>query len=162
MSCITGNNLIQVNGVSPILPVNVINFKQFSVQEDLEIPKQKPDIESIICVSVQANITSTTLIRTPQATSNEGQILTGFKLVVQGVLRQQVEYVADEPTQTVHSAHFDMPFCTFIVLPADFQDGSSIDVQAYIEDIYVTQIDKRHLFKNVTVLINANVESPIA
>lgn len=138
----------------PVLPPTA-NFKQFSVQETLEIPCAKPDVEQIVKVMAEVLIISTRVIKTPKATSAEGQILTGFKLIVEGEISQKIEYVADEPTQSVHAAHFHIPFSTFIVLPEDFTVGTYLTVTGYIEDIYALLVDKRTIFKNVTILIVA-------
>lgn len=149
------NNLIEYAGVADNLPEAPKAFKQFNVQETMCIPTAKPDIEQIIKVMAEVIITSTRVIKTPKATSLEGQILTGYKLIVEGEVRQKVEYVADEPSQSVHAAHFNMPFSTFIILPEDFVIGTPLVVTGYIEDIYAQQIDKRCIFKNITVLLTA-------
>jgi hypothetical protein len=149
--------LIDFNGLADQFPVKPVNFKQFSVQENLSIPEVKPDVEQIVSVFARVKINSTIVIKTPIATSFEGQILTGFKLIVEGVLEQKIEYVADEPTQSVHAAHFNVPFSTFIILPKDFIIGTPITVTGYIEDIFVELLDKRSLFKNVTILLDAQI-----
>lgn len=149
--------LIEFAGLADQFPVNPINFKQFSVQESLIIPDVKPDVEQIVSVFAEVCITNTRVIQTPVATSFEGQILTGFKLIVEGALEQKVEYVADEPTQSVHAAHFRVPFSTFIVLPIDYVIGTPITVTGYIEDIFVELLDKRSIFKNVTILLDAQI-----
>lgn len=148
-------NLIEISGLADNLPENPTAFKQFTVQEMLVLPLAKPDIEQIVKVLAEVVITSIRVIKTPVAISLEGQILTGFKLVVEGEVRQKIEYVADEPTQSVHAAHFDIPFSTFIVLPDTFIIGTPITVTGYIEDIFVEMIDKRTIFKNVTILLDA-------
>lgn len=150
------SDLIEYSGIADTLPAAPVNFKQFSVQEDFVIPAAKPDIEQIIRVVAQVNITSTKVIITPVATSLEGQILTGFKLIVEGEVCQKIEYVADEPTQSVHAAHACVPFSTFIVLPANFVLGTPVFVKGYIEDIYAKQVGKRNIFKNITILLDAN------
>lgn len=150
----TVRNLIEISGLADNLPANPTSFKQFSVQENLCIPQAKPDIEQIVKVIAEVVITSTKVIKTPVATSLEGQILTGKKLIVEGELVQKVEYVADEPTQSVHAAHFSVPFSTFIVLPGNFAIGTPVTVTGYIEDIFVEQIGKRCIFKNVTILLD--------
>lgn len=149
-------NLIEYSGLADTLPENPTAFKQFSVQETLCLPDAKPDIEQIVKVVAQVVITSTKVIRTPVGESLEGQILTGYKLIVEGEIRQKIEYVADEPTQSVHAAHFNMPFSTFIVLPGTFSIGTPIIVTGYIEDIFAEMIDKRCIFKNVTLLLDAS------
>jgi hypothetical protein len=148
-------NLIEIAGIADQLPIDPTAFKQFTVQEMLKLPIAKPDIEQIVKVVAQVVITSTKVIRTPKGTSLEGQILTGFKLIIEGEVRQKIEYVADEVTQSVHAAHYDVPFSTFIVLPNTFVVGTPVTVMAYIEDIFIEMINKREMFKNVTILLDA-------
>lgn len=148
-------NLIEIAGLADKLPEHPTAFKQFTVQEMLKLPIAKPDIEQIVKVVAQVVITSTKVIRTPKGTSLEGQILTGFKLIIEGEVRQKIEYVADEVTQSVHAAHYDVPFSTFIVLPNTFVVGTPVTVMAYIEDIFIEMINKREMFKNVTILLDA-------
>lgn len=146
--------LIEYSGIADIFPTNTKCFKQLTVQENLVIPSVKPDVEQIVRVIAEVVITSTRVVKTPKSISDEGQILTGWKLIVEGELVQKVEYVADEPTQSVHAAHFKVPFSTYVVLPEKFNDCCTINVVPYIEDIYVQQIDKRTLFKNVVLFLD--------
>lgn len=107
----------------------------------------------------------------------EGEILTGRKLVIEGVLRQKVVYTADVDEQSVHSAHFEIPFVAFIVPYASFEgltydptvDGfffnpeepivpnlcENFSVEACIEDIFVYALDERTVFKNITLFLYA-------
>jgi hypothetical protein len=153
--------LIEFVGVAEDFPINPTNFKQLSVQETLCIPSVKPDCEQIVTVSADIAIIKTKVVKTPgsagaPAISNEGQRLYGYKLVIEGYLCQTIEYVADEPTQSVHAAHFKVPFSTYIVLPPNFTPDTPLPtVTGYIEDIFVEQIDKRCIFKNVTILLVA-------
>lgn len=150
-------NLIEYSGLADTMPSNPLYFKQLSVQENLTVPDAKPNIEQIVKVMAQVVITSTRVITTPVARSLEGQILTGWKLIVEGELQQKVEYVGDLPTQPVHAAEFDIPFSSFIVLPAGFIQGTPVTVTGYIEDIYAEQTGARTIFKNVTILLNAAI-----
>ena len=155
-------NLIEYAGISdstqfPYLDPAEAAFKQFTVEENLTISQAKPDIEQIVRVMAEAIITSTKVIKTPQGTSLEGQTLTGWKVIVEGYINQKIEYVADEPTQTVHATHSKLPFSTFIVLPPsrDFSKDKIVTVIPYIEDIYAHKLDNRHIFKNITLLLHA-------
>jgi hypothetical protein len=134
------------------MPKTVSVFKQLTVSERLELPEEKPDIEQIIKIIAQVEITSTRVIRTPVGQSLEGQILSGFKLIVEGEVIQKIEYVADECSQAVHAAHFETPFTTFIVLPASYCIGAPVPVTPYMEDISIELVDKRSIFKNITIL----------
>ncbi|WP_053956601.1 SPOCS domain-containing protein [Inediibacterium massiliense] len=162
-------DLIAYSGLADTLPDYSLRtnptFKEINVDEMLQIPEQKPDIEQIIRVIAKANILCTKIIETPvsvDATTGErveteavdGTILTGYKVGVLGKIDQKIEYVADEETQSVHSAHFSIPFCAHIVLPLSFTPDQGVKVIPYIEDIYALQCDNRNIFKNVTILLD--------
>lgn len=134
-------------------------FKQLSMDGYLTIPEVKPDMEGVNDVSATADLINCHVIQTPVSISTEGQSLSGYKLIVKGMLHISVEYTANEPEQGVHSAHYAIPFSSFIVLPEDYVVGSKIDVEFIIEDIYYKMIDVRTLFKNITLLINVKILS---
>ncbi|HEX9061048.1 MAG TPA: DUF3794 domain-containing protein [Clostridia bacterium] len=149
------DNLIEIHGVSDMFPACSKAFKQFQIQETLCIPLQKPDMEQILSVHAGIEITRTTVIQTSNGISFEGQILTGKKLIVEGKLHQKIEYVADDKVQSVHAAHFTSPFSSYIVLGEHFNCSLEYEVQGYIEDIYIKQVGKRKMFKNIMILLNA-------
>lgn len=155
-------NLIEYAGIVdssqlPYLDPTESAFKQFTVEENLTIPQAKPDIEQIIRVMAESIISSTRVVKTPKGASLDGHVLTGWKVIIEGYVNQKIEYVADEPTQSVHVAHFKIPFNTFIVLPPspDFSKDIVVTVMPYIEDIFARQLDKRHILKNITLLLHA-------
>ncbi|QHE54119.1 DUF3794 domain-containing protein [Pontibacillus sp. HMF3514] len=128
-------------------------FKEFNIQDTLEIPEAKPDIEQLVSVKSKLVLHSTKVIKTPKAQSLERQTLTGWKLIIEAELKHVIRYVADEPSQKVHGVHFNIPFSTFIVLPPDFDENSCLSIESYIEDIYACQISKRGIFTNTTLLM---------
>lgn len=145
------------NKASVCVDMSISSFRQVSIEEYLQIPAQKPDIECINDIKVNVKINKCTVVKTPVAVSSEGQRLSGYKLVVHGTLNQVVEYVACEPTQSLHSAHYCVPFSDFIILPSDFMPGSKIHVDGIVEDVYYDVIDKKCFFKNVTILLLAKI-----
>lgn len=148
--------LIQYAGISDYIPENSTVFKQLSVEKNFCIPVAKPDIEQIVKAISELKIKSTKVIKTPKGTSLEGQLLTGWKIVVEGVITQKIQYVADEPEQSVHAAHTDMPFSTFIVLPANYVPGTPVTILGYIEDVFVQKMDSRCIFNNISILLTAD------
>ncbi|EJO5349532.1 DUF3794 domain-containing protein [Clostridium botulinum] len=147
-------NFIEIEGInSNCIPESVSAFKQFNVEETVCLPRVKPDMEQILKVIADVEIKNTRVIKTPAGTSLEGQVLTGWKLIIEGKVNQKVQYVADLPEQPSHVAHFSVPFSTFLVLPEDFVMGTPVSVTPFLEDIYVKQIDKRCIFKNITLLL---------
>jgi hypothetical protein len=153
-------NLIEFVGVANpnVLPQGATVFKQLSVMETVEIPEQKPDIEQLLQVSVAVNVFSVRVIETPIAATGapSGQILTGYKAIIEAELCQKIQYVANEPSQSVHAAHFSVPFSEFIVLPDTFSPDTQPlpKVVAYIEDIFAQQLDERKIFKNITIMLD--------
>lgn len=138
--------------------------------------------------------TTNTLITVP---NNEGTCLTGRKLIVEGTLKQKIVYTADIDVQSVHSAHYEIPFSAFIIpytkiepktasayqvveagkavlgaklggtgIPTGVATGiistdvninlcEEFCVDSHIEDIFITALDPRTMFKNVTLFLNA-------
>ena len=87
----------------------------------------------------------------------ENQPITGYKLVVHGVLNLVIEYTALEARQGVHSAHYTIPFSTFVVLPEDYVVGSNLDVEGIVEDVYYNSTDIRNFFQNTMAMINVKI-----
>lgn len=107
--------------------------------------------------------------------NEEGTILTGRKLIVEGLINYKVVYTALVATQSVHSAHYSIPFSAYVIPYAKFINmtynlenkyfsytpGQAITVDLnenfyvtpYIEDIFVYTIDKRTIFKNTTIFL---------
>lgn len=53
----------------------------------------------------------------------EGTCLSGRKIIVGGTLIQKIVYTANVTTQSVHSAHFNVPFSAFIIPYAKFENS---------------------------------------
>ena len=159
----TVTNLVEGIGIADSFPTDPKYFTQLSIPETLIIPEPKPDMEQLLSVTVDTVIESVKLIETPVAKSNEGQNLSGCKLIIELRLREKVKYVADELTQAVHAAHYDNVLKSiFIVVPCEVEGHSVRDmlkrnrviVTPYIEDIYAEMIDKRTIFKNITIFVD--------
>lgn len=158
-------NLVEGIGIANSFPEDPKYFTQVSVEEILTIPRPKPDMEQLLSVTVDTVVESVRLIETPMALSNEGQFLSGCKLVIELRLKEKVKYVADEPTQTVHAAHYENLKSVFVIVPCELDgvpiselfENNRIFVTPYIEDIYAEMLDKRTIFKNITIFINAKI-----
>lgn len=139
-------------------------WTQISIPENLIIPDEKPDIEQINSVKVTVEILKKKVIVTPNdvgsdSTNLEGKILTGRKLIVEGQLCQTISYTADVPEQSIHSAHFVVPFSAFIVIDLDIGGDDPLDlnfeINACVEDVFIKSFCPRQIFKNVTLLLQA-------
>ncbi|MEG0578328.1 MAG: DUF3794 domain-containing protein, partial [Niameybacter sp.] len=117
------------------------------------VPTQKPDIEQITKVWAKPCIVQKKIVKTPKGVSLEGQNITGYKLMVVGDIQYKVEYVANEATQSLHTAHTTIPFCGYIVLPEKFNVNSILTTSIILEDIYSEQVDIRCIYNNVTMML---------
>lgn len=145
-----------------IIPKEALYFKEEEICEILEIPCQKPDIENILSVIVSPEIENLRIVETEVGRSNEGQVLTGSKLVLEIKLREKITYVADEATQSVHSAYYENLKSFFVIIPNEI-DGENvcellranrISVNPYIEAVHARMLDCRTIFKCVLLFID--------
>jgi len=123
-------NFINIVGIAEpsqfptLLPINP-NI-QHIVEEELLIPDAKPDVEQVNTVLIEATIKASRAIVTP----------VGLKIVVDGELNQKIIYTANDLVQSVHSAHFTEPFCTFIEVPLVLPVG--LNVMEYLQLLGLT------------------------
>ncbi|MCT4605599.1 MAG: DUF3794 domain-containing protein [Marinisporobacter sp.] len=165
MSACTNKSFIDVIGLCDPSVFDLATYPywtQISIPESLILPEQKPDIEQINSVNISVEILRKKVIVTPNSDgveNQEGKLLTGRKLIVEGQLCQTINYTAAVPEQSVHSAHFVVPFSAFIVL-ADPISGTdpldlNFDVNACVEDVFILNVCPRQIFKNVTLFLQA-------
>ena len=143
---------------------------EFYIPEIVDIPEQKPDIEDIVSVSSCIELISQRVIKTPTVSdavqngvlvpgekipNSECTNLTGRKLIIEGLLKQKIVYTAAVPEQTLHSAHFEIPFSVFIIVAPSTPLSQNFRVYPYIEDIFACKLSERSVFKNTTIFIKA-------
>jgi len=157
-------NLVEYSGIADEFPKCPKAFTEISVEDNLNIPEEKPDVEQIIKIIAEVKILQKQIVKTPIGKGASGIISTGYKLIIEAAIKQKVLYVADRPSQPVHSAEFEKLFSTFVILPPihlyDCKDIlDSFFVEPFIEDIYAKLLNKRTIFENSTIFIN--VSSPL-
>lgn len=135
------------------------NFRQIDKDEYLKIPNEKPDIGEIDGVSASIEVVSTHIIKTPIVSSIEGQILTGYKLLINGYISETIEYTSEDDSQVMYSINYEMPFSDYIILPVDFNINSRVEVEGKVENIYYKKLNKREFFNNATLLLVAKILS---
>ena len=119
---------------------DVIYFTQIADTGDLEIPTQKPDVESIFDIIHEIKITETNEILVTKPV--------GKKVIVGGSLTLGIEYISKTITQKVHFAHWDLYFKALILnedgtmLPLDF-DLNNYVVHICVEELKMIQLDER-------------------
>ena len=149
--------LVEYSGIDSCVRNKIKNFRQINFESTFSVPPQKPDIEQIVKVYGKTEIIKYEIVETPIGKSLEGQEVTGYKVLVSGDINYKIQYVANEPTQSVHTFHQCIPFCGYIVLPKKFNRGSYINPTALIEDIAVEQVDDRCVYSNITLLLVVDI-----
>ena len=131
------NHPIEILGVTPIshFPKCPPHHPctQFCEIDKLCIPSPKIKIEYIRKVSLKVCIDSFKTICTPA----------GKKLVIHGKKQIKVFFTTDASCHCIHSADFDIPFCTFVLLK-DTKDEVS-GICSVVEDVSVKLLDGKCL-----------------
>lgn len=140
---------VKINTASP-------TFKEINQDGILYVPIPKIAIQEVDIVNADAEILDYHVIRTMRGLSAENRRSTGYKLIINGLLTQNLEYTAVDALQSVHSSKFERKFSTFINLPEDYEEGSHIIVNARVEDINYHKLTEREVFTNITLFIEAN------
>lgn len=136
--------------------LKIRTFKQFTIQDTLTLDCGDTCIESILSDDIRVVITRTQLITTPQATSYEGQILTGKKLLIYGYVCSTYEYIACLPDHPIRSCSTQLPFCTFIVVPTTTTTEICSDlIIPVIEDTYYHLLSCNTIYQVVTLRLDA-------
>lgn len=138
--------------------VLVSTFKQQTLSKYITLPFSKPNIEEVDNVVVDVLIDDSYVVDTMKSESNEGQVLSGYKLIVHGRIKMSIEYTAMLPTQPMHSAHCEMPFSTFLILPPDYVKGSYVEVSSEMENVDVDLVDLRGAMVNIVFLVIAKIK----
>ena len=153
------NNSVQKVGVASkeeLVSLESSIWKEITISERLKIPHQKPDIEQLTKVIVEAKIINQRLIETPTAPAPnpEGKLITGKKMIIEGLLKEKIIYVAECSEQSLHAAHFKVPFSVFLVAPANAESEEEFEVKVFIEDIFIKVLSPREVFKNTVVFFS--------
>ena len=153
----------KIENLLSCFPTN--SWTQFFISEIVDIPCKKPDVEGVVSVHSDITIISQRVIKTPVVTKNgfpdynttnsECTKLTGRKLIIEGILRQKIVYTAAVDEQSLHSAHFSIPFSVFIIIPQDTPLSQNFKIDSIIEDVFTCRLSERSIFKNTTIFIKA-------
>lgn len=156
---------VNVGTSQNMLPITAKYFKEEIISEVLTIPSQKPNMERILKTLVSPEVVDFKLIETEVGYSNEGQNLTGYKLVVEVNIKEKITYVADEKTQSVHAAHYENMKSIFVVLPKEINGeeicelirANRLAITPYIEAVKTRMIDCRTISKCVMLFIDVKI-----
>lgn len=179
--CRSCNTMINNLGITPEAAVTsalqttprVNQWVQLFVPIIDDMPTQKPSMEGIVSVNSFVKIISQRVINTPTVTgytnasgvfipgasipNAECTLLTGKKLIIEGVITQKVIYTSLAANQALHSATFMVPFSAFIVIDGNTPLSQEFKISVYVEDVFVCMLSERSIFSNSTLFIKASL-----
>ena len=125
-------------GVRPVNDVVSRRQNQVLVEEVIDIPPQKPDVEMVLSVNATVKVKEVKVI--PD------------KVIVRGVIRTITRYVADTLAgdQPVHAVEGEIHFTTFVDLPG-IRPGMFVDVMPVLEYVKGRKANSRSI--DVTAII---------
>ncbi|MFR3499555.1 MAG: SPOCS domain-containing protein [Paraclostridium bifermentans] len=125
------------------------NCKQNIQQLSLSIPCQKPEMESINDIKITLCIKAFKILNT----------ILGRKVLINGVSKVKAIYTAKNKEQSLHSAHWDIDFCDFILLEDICYDDCNISLCNFfigLENICINSCDERNISLSLLYIICAN------
>lgn len=145
---------ISITGITPLdyYPdkCTITNCKQNIESISLCIPCQKPDMESINEIKVSFCINSCKLLNT----------ILGPKILANITCKIKVIYTAKNPEQSLHSAHWDINFCDFILLETPYYDKRNLctsNLFIGLEDVCVLDYDERYIELSLLYILCPNI-----
>ncbi|MGI6631437.1 MAG: SPOCS domain-containing protein [Bacillota bacterium] len=116
---------------------------QIVLRENLTIPDAKPDASRVIDHVSTVDVTQTTVLPN--------------KIIVNGVINLRIIYEANVPEQSVHVAHFTIPFESFVEIPGA-QPGMSVVADAEVEFVSIdVSADGRTLSVRIILKVHVKV-----
>lgn len=146
-------------------PEELQYFKEEHINQCICIPEDKPNIDEIVDVFIHPEIIDMRILKSKDGISNEGQKLTGYKLVVQVKLNEKITYISDDGIQSVCALHYEILKSIFIILPeevegksiSDMFKSSRIIVNPFIEHTDTRMLDCRNINTSILIILDARI-----
>lgn len=159
-------NCVDYVGVSPDLPIDIKYFKEELFDSTIHTNPNGKEINKIISVSVNCNTNSIKLVNTKSSTSNEGQTLTGKKLLIELTLNYRIKYTTNTLEKYIYVLKSSMTKIMYIVVPPKINEvkidelirRKRVSIEPYIEDIYACCRDDHTAYVRTLLLLNANIK----
>ncbi|MGL4737371.1 MAG: hypothetical protein ACRCW2_07970 [Cellulosilyticaceae bacterium] len=132
-------------------PDNPMYFKEQALSEIFTVGEDLLDITKIIDVMVEPSIRNIRLLETDEGVSHEGQIATGYEVLVEVLFKEKILYLGNVSNQPIQGCYFEVPKTFAIVVPRtidyipfkEIYNQGLIRVDPYIEKVYGRALDNR-------------------
>lgn len=146
-------------------PTNSKIFKEYNLCDVMNIPQNRPEINKVLESSVYPEVKDIKIIDTINETSNEGNELSGHKLIVELYMKEKVIYNTKNRAESVHAMRFDTLKSLSVVIPKEINNKSTYDlfrsgrleVNPYVEAVHIRKIDKRNVHRTLLLFIDIKI-----
>lgn len=164
------SDLVAGVACSDTLPSHPQYFTSTLLTDCLYLDEDRPSVGFLLSAATEAEVVSVRVVKTPAASSGEGQKLSGARLSVELKITQRIRYATDEPGEGIHIADFKQPS---VILPVTVPQNTSVGphpaaisveellaqkrlkVTPYIEDVHIGIKDRRTLQSSLSLLVDA-------
>ncbi|MGL6105710.1 hypothetical protein [Romboutsia sp.] len=160
-------NFIDYIGIDENLPTNIKYFKEDLLDTVFSKKDETKEIHTIISTSVDCNVNSIKLVNTSSRTSNEGQKLSGKKLLVEVKLSYRIKYTTNTKETSLYILKTSHTKVIYIVVPReingfkieDLVRKNKVSVETFIEDLYVSSRGPNSIYIRTLLLVNARLKN---
>ncbi|MGL5694382.1 MAG: hypothetical protein ACRCXA_09905, partial [Peptostreptococcaceae bacterium] len=160
------NDYINYIGINEDLPTNIKYFKEELIDNVFFKSEDANPIEKIISSSIDLRVKSIKLLNTSVRTSNEGKKLSGKKLLVELNIQYSIKYTSNSLEKYLYVLKNNITKIMYIVVPKeidevnieDFIRRKKIQVQSFVEDLYVQRRNENSVYIRTLLLLNANIK----
>lgn len=135
--------------------------KDFKIRDILKIPKDMSTITTLTSVSISLENIELEVFETFKAENNKGELLTGKKAFITGILVSNYKYITNQYIKKVRNIKFETPFSTYVNIEEEFLQKENFLASLYVQDVEVRAVGKRKIYQHILVAlsINNSVES---
>ncbi|MGL4911886.1 MAG: hypothetical protein ACRC3Y_05565 [Romboutsia sp.] len=137
-------------------------FKEYNISHVVSIPSPKPTVKKILESVAHPEVINIKVTDTINRTSNEGQELSGNKLLVDFSIKGRLIYTSYGESGYVHIHNFDTLKSLAITLPKNIDSSNSqglfksgrLQVNPYIENVHTRKIDEQNVYTSILLFLD--------
>ncbi|MGL5354553.1 MAG: hypothetical protein ACRDA5_14735 [Clostridium sp.] len=145
------------------LPNEIKYFTEDYINSCISIPNYLESIKTLLSLFIDIKILSVKLCPTDTLVSNEGQVLTGFNLLINYSIKKNLKYISNNYPNNPLFYSFATPYnyCS-IALPSTINgvhiehiiNSKSYSISYYLENVDLEVIDERNFFYHIATIFN--------
>ncbi|MGL4655765.1 MAG: hypothetical protein ACRCWM_07775 [Sarcina sp.] len=135
----------------------IATFRNFTIDHDILLNDEDVWIGEVTDVIVVPKITKSYVVKTINNTSLGNESLTGYKLIIRGILEEKIEYIANTEEESVHMVIHEERFSTSIILPKQHDLNEEVNLDSIVHQVFHKVIND----KQVQLSINLTVQGLI-